>query len=246
MRRVVRRCTPLLLVAAAHTTGCLPYSMGATAATVRPQEIETTTSMTKIVSAGSLRRPDGVSTSSADLEMRTGLNDRSDIGVRVTTLSGLVMSYKHRLAGSNTTGGLAVQSEGGFVNFGAHGLLGVSVVGSSNEVRDVGVFGGARVLAVAPMTTGAVSDRPSTGGFLGLRLGAGPVSFYPEVGVFHDPSALHLRRSSWIVVPTLAIRRSRSNRWQRADGRRVPWDRPVDGVHPAPVVRPGGRSPRPG
>lgn len=199
----------MVLVLGGSLVGCLPYSMGATAATVPVGKPVSSISMASVRGASVLRgNRDGLAWPAQDAEFRNGLDDRSDIGVRVTSASGLVMSYKRRVIGTPLNGGVAVQGEGGFVNFGSHALAGVSVVASGNEYADAGLYGGLRMLAVTPITEGAVHDSPTAGGFVGMRLGNGSISVFPEVGVFHDRSALKIRDGAWIVVPSITFRRT--------------------------------------
>jgi len=188
-------------------TGCLPYSMASTAATVAPGEVRVMGSMAVVGSAGKLRREGDVRLPMTDAEARSGIDERSDMGVRVTSGTGLVVSYKRRFIGTTGGAALAGQIEGGFVNLGLHALGGVSLVASSNESRSAAVYGGARLLAVAPLSAGAVRDTPTMGGFLGVRWGNKAFALLPEVGVFHDRPALGLglRKSSWIVVPAISV-----------------------------------------
>ncbi|MCC6244629.1 MAG: hypothetical protein IT353_17425 [Gemmatimonadaceae bacterium] len=144
-----------------------------------------------------------------DLEFRTGLDERSDMGVRITTASGVVGSYKRRLAGDDTRGGVALQVEGGVVNMADHVMGGISLVGSNKEYGPIGAFGGLRMLAVAPIAEGAARDQATIGGFFGARLEFLTFTAFPEIGVYYDRSALHLRNSSVIFVPSFSIRRSR-------------------------------------
>ena len=190
-------------------TSCLPYAMGSTAATTRPNELAAST----IVSA--VRLSDSSYTSSQrpsalmyDLEFRTGIDDRSDMGLRITSFTGVVGSYKRRLLGDETRGGLAFQVEGGVVNTADHIMGGISLVGSGNEYALVSAFGGLRVLAVAPIVAGAVRDQATIGGFLGARLDFLNFNAFPEMGVFYDRSALNLRKTSVLFIPSISIRRT--------------------------------------
>jgi hypothetical protein len=58
---------------------------------------------------------------------------------------------------------------------------------------------------VAPLSRSAVSDSPTAGGFLGLRIGREQLGISPEVGVYYDRSALGVRSHDVIVVPALAF-----------------------------------------
>jgi hypothetical protein len=224
-RRVsVAALTGTLLLIAGTMTGCLPYSMASTAATVIPGEVRVTGSMAVVGEAGKLRGETDTRLPMYDAEARSGIDERSDVGVRLTSVSGVVVSYKRRLAG-RTTGGPALsgQIEGGFVNLGLHALGGLSLLASGDEFSSAALFGGVRALAVAPLSSSAVRDTPTIGGFIGVRLGNKSLSILPEVGVFRDRPALGLglRTSPWIVVPSVSVAfgadrgraRGRTRRW---------------------------------
>ena len=59
---------------------------------------------------------------------------------------------------------------------------------------------------VLPISSGAVSDTPTVGVFGGMRLRIGTsFSLSPELGVYHDQSALGLRDSDVILVPSITL-----------------------------------------
>jgi hypothetical protein len=208
--RFVRWRSITLLVSMLMMPSCLPYAMGATAATARPDELHTRTLVSVIrlsdSAVGGTRIP---RTATYDLEFRTGIDERSDVGLRITSLSGVVASYKRRVAGDETRGGLAYQVEGGVVNMADHVMGGVSLVGSGKEYGLFGWFGGLRALAVAPIAAGAARDQATVGGFVGARMEFLAFTAFPEIGVYYDKSALNLRKSSVMVIPSFSIRRSR-------------------------------------
>ncbi len=192
-------------------TSCLPYAMGSTAATARPDQLNMSTVFSVVrLSDSSVSLTSGrPSALMYDVEFRTGIDDRSDMGVRITTASGLVGSYKRRLSGDETRGGFAFQVEGGVVNMADHIMGGISLVGSGSEYSTIGGFGGLRVLAVAPIAAGAARDQASIGAFAGARLDFLRFMAFPEISVYYDRSALNLRRSNVLIVPSFTIRRSR-------------------------------------
>lgn len=197
------------------STACLPYGVGATAATVRPGVVTKTMTFSSVGSAGSLRN-DGVRVPALDHEYRSGLDARSDYGVRITSMSGLVGSYKRHVAGEDRRPGVALQGELGIVNFGSHAMAGGTLIVSGNEFATSVGYAGLRVLAVTPISEGAVYDAPTAGAFVGIRVGDGPLMVAPELGVFYDRSALKLRRSNWILVPSISLRLpERANRFER-------------------------------
>jgi hypothetical protein len=59
---------------------------------------------------------------------------------------------------------------------------------------------------VVPISSGAVTDRPSAGVFGGMRLRVGDsFSISPELGVYYDHSALELRDRNVIVIPSVTF-----------------------------------------
>jgi hypothetical protein len=66
-------------------------------------------------------------------------------------------------------------------------------------------YGGLRVMQVAPLSSTAPRDRPTAGAFLGWRIGSRDIGIAPELGVFYDHSALHIRRGDVIVVPSITF-----------------------------------------
>jgi hypothetical protein len=60
-------------------------------------------------------------------------------------------------------------------------------------------------MQVAPLHSDAVHDRPTAGGFVGVRFGRATFGVSPEIGVFYDHSALGVRKGNVVVVPTLAF-----------------------------------------
>lgn len=187
-------------------TGCLPYAMAGTANTLSPYRSATSVTMSSVRSAGSLRDSSDAIWPAYDLEYREGLDDRSDYGLRLTSFSGVVISYKRRLVGQGTNAGLAAQVEGGVVNLGTYVLGGASLVGSSSEDAPVTVFGGLRSLFVLRTSSDVKNDSPTAGGFVGAKFGSARVSLMPEVGLYYDHSVLGLRKGNLIVVPTISVR----------------------------------------
>ena len=147
-----------------------------------------------------------------DSELRYGIDPRSDVGIRIPSWSGIVVNYKHRLdavpasPAADTGAALSIMAGGGFVNWGEHAEGELSLLASAREDRQLVPYGGLRVVQVVPLSRGAPSDRPTAGGFVGLRIGSHDVSVAPELGVFYDHSALGVRRGDVIVVPSVTIR----------------------------------------
>lgn len=187
---------------------CIPYSVGATAQTVAPGE-RTTTAMVFVIPDAVDVRDDGAAgpMRALDWETRFGIDDRSDVGVRIPSGSGVVVNYKRRVAGAAHPDSAAVATMfgGGLVNWGEHAHLEATLLASARTRSHVTPYGGLRVMQVAPLSRGAVHDTPTAGGFLGLRIGSAEMGVSPELAVYWDRSALGLRDRSIIIVPTIAL-----------------------------------------
>ena len=194
--------------AGALGTGCLPYTVGSTARPAPKGTLERTATVYSIPGAVEL---DFDSTSmplvGVDLELRYGINEYSDVGLRFPSASGMVVNYKRRLNGRSAADGaaLAVMAGGGFVNLGEHAQFELTFLASGQDKETLTPYGGLRSMYVVPLTRYAVSDRPTLGGFLGVRLGTTDLGISPEVGVYYDPSALELRERRWIFVPAVSV-----------------------------------------
>jgi hypothetical protein len=191
---------------AAGPAGCLPYTMGATAATVPRDSVVATVSLSRGSAAIASRSEYDIPFPTLDVEARAGIDAASDLGLRVTSLSGLVVSYKRRLLGAADGPAVAGQFEAGIVHLGDHGLGGLSLLASGGETAVAAPFVGARVLALAPFRARAARSGPVAGGFAGMRFGAGRVALLPEVAVFRDPNQGDRQGRQWFVVPALGVR----------------------------------------
>ena len=201
----------------ACVTGCIPYTVGSTARPVRVGDHSTTMSTFVMPSFGRLDSTRSFSNIAVDLERRWGVDSRSDLGVRVTSGSGMVVNYKRLLTGPDVRADVAIMTGAGFVNLGQHAHFEMTLLASRHEGsrssgserdsvirRMVVPYGGLRVMQVAPLAEGAVRDQPTAGGFLGLRLGSSDFGLSPEIGVFYDHSALDVRKRNVVVVPAVS------------------------------------------
>jgi hypothetical protein len=187
--------------------GCLPYTIGSTAQTVPAGETVRTGVAYIIPNAIGLDGEHESLLRGIDVELRRGLDDRSDIGLRVPASSGLVFTYKRRLAGSSApeSAALAVMVGGGLVNMAEHAEGELTLLASGRADGLVTSYGGVRVMAVHPLSSLAVYDEPTAGGFFGLRLRFADLDVSPELGLYYDRSALEIRRRNYIVVPGISL-----------------------------------------
>ena len=204
-----RRARALVAAATVLLGACIPYSVGSTAEPVAPGQVVSSGSLYFVPAAVELRVDStrrSTSYMAADAEVRYGLDDRSDIGLRIPGTSGLVGTYQRRLSGSARTRAVtAVRVGAGLVNLGNHALIEATFLASGRERAVVTPYGGVRAMHVLPLNSLAVSDEPTIGLFAGARIGTRERGFSPEIGVFHDPPALGLRSSRLIVVPSITV-----------------------------------------
>jgi hypothetical protein len=149
-----------------------------------------------------------------DPELRYGNDDRSDFGIRFPSYSGVVVNYKRRLNGATTDPGVAIAAMygAGILNMGNHAHVEFTIMASGPE----GVFtpyGGLRAMKVFPISEGAVHDSPTLGGYAGFKLEGEWISISPELGVYHDHSALGIRKGSLIIVPAFTLTRAGARRF---------------------------------
>jgi hypothetical protein len=240
MRRSVLLLLPAVLPLAA---GCIPYSTGTTAVPTPAGAMEP--SMSAYFIPRGVEDGDADSTTSplfgADLEARIGIDERSDLGIRAPGFVGVLVDYKRRLdAGPRDGAAVAATFGGGVVNLGDHALVQAGLLASGPQNSGATAYGGVKAMQVVPLNSGAVSDQPTVGAFAGVRLGSQRLGISPEIGVFYDPSALDLRRSSWIVIPSFTFHgQELLDLFFGARGGAAPFP-----PRPTPVPRPpGGRWP---
>jgi hypothetical protein len=205
LKSIARAVAALCLV---YSGGCIPLTVGSTAQPVPVGTTVYTTSMYVVPNSFD----DTLDNRSfprygVDPEVRFGLDEHSDIGVRVPSFSGIVANYKRRLDGVSAAPGpaTAVMLGGGLVNWGDHLHLEATVMTSAEENDRFTPYGGLRVMQVIPISKGAVHDSPTLGGFLGARIGSRIAGISPEIGVFYDHSALRIRKGNLLLVPAITI-----------------------------------------
>jgi hypothetical protein len=206
-----RRVAVAALLVLPSFTACLPYTVGTTAQTVPANETTHSTSYYFVPNA--FKSPDdsvGAPMAGADYEWRHGLDARSDVAVRLLP-GGATTSYKRRIGAdtSHRSGARAFSIGGGIVNWGEHALIEGTLMASGREDANITPYGGVRAMQTIPITSGAVSDRPTIGAFGGLQIGTQWFSARPELGVFYDHSALGMRQSNVIFVPAVTLMRGR-------------------------------------
>jgi hypothetical protein len=226
---------PLALLALGSTTACIPYTVGSTAQTIPQGQTSHTTSWYFIPNA--LKSPDDSIAApmyGVDNEWRHGVDGRSDVGVRVTP-AGVVVNYKHRMGDAPAgKAGVAYMVGSGIVNGGEHLHLEATLIASGDESSGLMPYGGVRAMHVIPISSGAVTDRPTLGAFGGFQMGDASFTLRPELGVYYDHSALGLRKSNVIIVPAVTLQRGRrKSEVATIEPQRMSGKAPVEGSGPS-------------
>ena len=226
-----------LMAMAGMGTACIPYTVGTTARPVQVGERSVsmvTYAMPSVGILDSTRSPRSASALALDWESRLGIDSRSDVGIRVTSASGMVVNYKRLLSDSSSRALVAIIPGGGIVNMAQHAHFELTVLvsgwepapgapGPRHAAPKVVPYGGLRVMQVAPIAEGAVHDDPTAGLFMGVRLGSIDFGVSPEIGVFYDRSALGVRNNTIVVVPAISVHGDRLIDAIRGRGPRRPF-----------------------
>lgn len=215
MRPTARSARLLSALALVLLPACIPYGVGTTAHPAprgrfsQTSVIYATPEVAALGSAdGTYAEPDrGVRGLAIDAEARWGLDERTDVGVRIPAMSGIVLNAKRRLGRTvdTTRAAVAVMSGAGLLNWGNHAHVEATLIASGAERSTVTPYGGVRVMQVFPLSSGVPSDTPTAGVFVGARLGTARFGISPEIGVFYDESALGVRSSRVVVVPSVSL-----------------------------------------
>lgn len=202
-----------LALLVALCAGCLPYSVGQTAGTLPAGEnaVATTIQFVPVFEPREEGEPpteDGLYGSAVpqfDGVVRFGLDERTEATARLVGGVGASVAVKRLLSGDETGPATAVLGGVGVLNGGQHAHGELTFIVSGAERNPLVPYAGVRAFQTVPIGRGAVSDAPTIGGFVGLRLGSLDFGASPEIGVFYDPPALGLRESSVVVVPSLTF-----------------------------------------
>lgn len=197
-------------------SGCLSYSVGTAPGTVAPGEVEPIVAVQAVSDDRQLdedpeTRPGRLGGSVIVMnEARLGLDERSDVGVRLIGLGGAVVNYKRRVVGEQATQrGVSVMVGSGLVG-GSHLHLEGTLIASPGALSSDGLkrmlpYGGLRVQGLVPIGTDAASLSPALGAFGGMRFGWEELAITPELGLFYQPSP-YTDDPDVIVVPSVTVR----------------------------------------
>lgn len=205
----LRRRSWLLSLAALTTmSGCIPYTVGHTARPARKREVKVTTSLFMVdKNKESYSPPEGWNYVGVDLEGRAGLTDRTDVGLRVVSANGFVLSAMRRMNGTSEDPGpsLSVKLGAGMVDFPGFGIVEASVLASGDEIGRVTPYGALRVVQLIPTETSYPHDSPTAGATFGMRIGSATFGISPEVGLFYDKPWPGVKRNNFLIVPSVSI-----------------------------------------
>jgi hypothetical protein len=158
-----------------------------------------------------LRRP------SVDTEIRYGLDDRTDVGIRLATWSGVMATYKRQLTRADTSDRVenrartSIMLGGGILNMGEHAGVEATLITSGRWTQLGQLYGAVRVMQVLPISRTARQDDPVIGTSIGYLVGDREYSIGPELGVYYDRSVLGLNSSRVLVIPSVVVRASGLN-----------------------------------
>ncbi len=191
-------------------TGCVPYTVGTTAATVPEGELQTTTSLAFIPSGLEYDDDEDAYTQPyflASTGARFGIGPSTDIGIYAPGYLGVVVNAKHQfqVAQPGAPLGWAAMGGMGVINGGLNAHLEATLIASGREDLTATPYGGMRFMQTFPLSSEAEYDLPTIGPFGGVRLGTADLGASLEVGVFYDDSALDLRSRDIIVVPSISV-----------------------------------------
>ena len=186
---VPARLGPAALALAALLSGCVPYAVGTTPATVAPRAVEP--SATLQIASGRRDLSEGDGPKGAALLVgnaaRLGLDERSDVGLQLLGLNTLVATYKRKVAGPVLGDrGVAVIVGGGVVGL-QHAHLEATVVASPGPLdvaSEVVPYAALRVQDLTAFAGDAAGSAPAFGLVVGGRFGWPDLALSPELGVF--------------------------------------------------------------
>ena len=209
MRYITCRSVLLALV---FSTACLPYSIGNTAQTVPEGKIIRGSTNSYAIGGGgrlddSLTYTGPQNVALADQEIRFGISSSADIGVRVTSGSGILLNLKRRHSGVAHPDSAAFSSSigAGIVNLGDHALL-EGTLHFSGSRRPTGVpYGALKVMQTIPIERNALQDTPAMGLAVGWRFGEFDMGIIPELAIWYDQPVVGNRSGNWVVVPSVTL-----------------------------------------
>lgn len=197
------------LAAFVGLSGCVPYAVGAPPSTVAEREVQPSAVLQVASARRDLQADDeaGGAALAVGNEARLGLDDRSDVGVRLIGLGSLTATYKRKVAGPvGSDEGVAVIVGAGVIGS-RHLHAEATVVASPGPLAvapQVVPYGGVRLQDLTPFAGDALATAPALGLFVGARVGWPDLAIAPELGVFYSPSPL-AGDGEVVVVPSVTL-----------------------------------------
>src|SRR5207247_10486393 len=140
-------CWTLMLTA----TACVPMTLATTAQPVPQGETAPVLIWYSITNGIEVMRDSGsIAWLGIDAEGRVGVSDRADVGVRIPSGSGIVVTYKYRLSknADHRASAIAIMGGGGFGNWGNHAHLETTLIASGHQSL-LTPYGGLRLATVS-------------------------------------------------------------------------------------------------
>lgn len=207
-----RRLAWLPLLACTLLTGCISYTVGQGAETA-PQGERVSSSSVSVV-PGTLNDEIPTRRPSVDTEIRQGVGPRTDIGFRIATWSGFMVTWKRQLTRADSSARqenrprTSIMLGGGILNLGEHAGLEATLLSSGKWSQFGQLYGAIRAVQVIPITRTARQDDPVIGASVGYLIGDRAYSIGPELGVYYDRSVLGLNTNRILVIPSVVVRRT--------------------------------------
>lgn len=203
----------LLTLYGGALAGCVPYSVGMTPDTVPERQVSPSAVVQIASGRRALEADDRPNTAGKAAfvignEARVGLDDRSDIGVRLLGLGSVTATYKRRLSGrTGTDEGSALLVGAGVVGL-THFHVEASLITAFPTDGPIVPYGGIRAQHLIPFSEDALSPSPAVGAFGGARFGWSDLSLSPELGVLYSPSPVG-QDGDLIYAPSVTVRGDR-------------------------------------
>jgi len=211
-RRRVTRCIPagFIVFVCALLTGCISYTVGQGAETAPIGERIFSSSASVV--PGTLDDSTPTRRPAVDTDVRYGINARTDIGLRIATWSGFMVTVKQQLTRADSSAmpenraRTSIMFGGGVLNMGEHAGLEATLISSGKWSKSGQLYGAIRAVQVFPITGTARSDDPVIGASVGYLFGSREYSIGPELGLYYDRSVLGLNTSRILVIPSVVVR----------------------------------------
>jgi hypothetical protein len=197
-------------------TGCLSYALGQGAETAPANQRSFGMSASIVRSqfgVDSLETPQRLILPLFDAEARFHLDKRSDLGVRIVSLSGVMVSYKRQLTRPDTNpnvpenrGRVAMLVGAGPLAYGFRVAGEAALMASSKWSDGAQLYGAVRAMHSVPWLPLDEPNDHAYGVLLGTLFGSRESSIGAETGIYTHQSLFTADRRRVVVVPSLVFR----------------------------------------